>query len=115
MGQETIARLITYGGVKQNLWGLTFASAVAPGTVLLDAEGQKVASASESVCDVTVSLCRSSTVSLGFSVTVSLRGCRWVTCLVRLGKVMSRVAYRRLAFCNELVHSFGSGWHHDQL
>ncbi len=41
IGQETIARLNTYKGVKQRLWGIELSQAVAPGTeVVLD--GKKV-------------------------------------------------------------------------
>lgn len=42
MGQETIARLITYDGVKQQLWGLALSEAVAPGTLIYDVDGKKV-------------------------------------------------------------------------
>lgn len=41
IGQETIARLQTYQGVKQQLWGLHLAKAVASGTPIF-AEGNKV-------------------------------------------------------------------------
>jgi hypothetical protein len=41
IGQETIARLNTYNGVKQQLWGLHCPSPIEPGTVLT-LEGQKV-------------------------------------------------------------------------
>ncbi len=34
IGQETIARLNTYQGVKQQLWGVQLSGAVAPGTVI---------------------------------------------------------------------------------
>ena len=34
IGQETIARLNTYQGVKQQLWGIELSQAVAPGTVI---------------------------------------------------------------------------------
>ncbi|NJM22100.1 MAG: folate-binding protein YgfZ [Richelia sp. RM1_1_1] len=34
IGQETIARLNTYKGVKQNLWGITLNAAVEPGTII---------------------------------------------------------------------------------
>jgi len=35
IGQETIARLHTYRGVKQQLWGVTLGAAVAPGTPVM--------------------------------------------------------------------------------
>ena len=39
IGQETVARLITYKGVKQHLWGLNLDGHVDPGTsILLDGE-----------------------------------------------------------------------------
>ena len=41
IGQETIARLNTYKGVKQNLWGIQLNAAVEPGTVIT-AEDEKV-------------------------------------------------------------------------
>jgi folate-binding protein YgfZ len=41
IGQETIARLNTYQGVKQQLWGLRLTAAVEPGTAILYA-GDKV-------------------------------------------------------------------------
>ncbi len=41
IGQETIARLNTYKGVKQYLWGLRLTAPVAPGTPITR-EGQKV-------------------------------------------------------------------------
>ncbi|MEO1093356.1 MAG: folate-binding protein [Cyanobacteria bacterium J06638_28] len=41
IGQETIARLNTYQGVKQQLWGLQLSTAVVAGTPLL-LEGEKV-------------------------------------------------------------------------
>ncbi|MEO1590186.1 MAG: folate-binding protein [Cyanobacteria bacterium J06632_22] len=41
IGQETIARLNTYKGVKKRLWGLTLSQPVAPGTVLT-LDGDKV-------------------------------------------------------------------------
>lgn len=41
IGQETIARLNTYNGVKQQLWGLKMTQAEQPGAVL-SLEGQKV-------------------------------------------------------------------------
>lgn len=41
IGQETIARLNTYNGVKQQLWGLHCPSSIEPGTALT-LEGQKV-------------------------------------------------------------------------
>jgi tRNA-modifying protein YgfZ len=41
IGQETIARLNTYNGVKQQLWGLKLTQAEPPGTPL-SLEGQKV-------------------------------------------------------------------------
>ena len=34
IGQETIARLNTYKGVKQNLWGIRFSAPAEPGTVI---------------------------------------------------------------------------------
>lgn len=40
-GQETIARLITYDGVKQNLWGLTLSAAAEPGSPIT-IDGKKV-------------------------------------------------------------------------
>lgn len=41
-GQETIARLITYGGVKQSLWGLSLSTAAEPGSSII-VDGKKVA------------------------------------------------------------------------
>jgi folate-binding protein YgfZ len=41
IGQETIARLNTYQGVKQQLWGLRLSQPAAPGTPIV-AEGEKV-------------------------------------------------------------------------
>jgi len=41
IGQETIARLNTYQGVKQRLWGVRLAAITAPGTPLM-VEGSKV-------------------------------------------------------------------------
>ncbi len=41
IGQETIARLNTYKGVKQRLWGIKLSQAVAPGTIITLA-GDKV-------------------------------------------------------------------------
>jgi folate-binding protein YgfZ len=38
IGQETIARLHTYRGVKQQLWGVRLNAAVAPGTVVMAGE-----------------------------------------------------------------------------
>jgi len=38
IGQETIARLNTYQGVKQQLWGLRAAAPIEPGTPLMQAE-----------------------------------------------------------------------------
>ena len=38
IGQETIARLHTYRGVKQQLWGVKLAAPVAPGSVALSGE-----------------------------------------------------------------------------
>ncbi|KAL8151812.1 hypothetical protein V2J09_021620 [Rumex salicifolius] len=40
-GQETVARLITYDGVKQNLWGLTLSAPVEPGSPIT-VDGKKV-------------------------------------------------------------------------
>lgn len=40
-GQETVARLITYDGVKQNLWGLTLSAAAEPGSPIT-IDGKKV-------------------------------------------------------------------------
>ncbi|PWA75079.1 glycine cleavage T-protein family [Artemisia annua] len=40
-GQETIARLITYDGIKQKLWGIQLSSAVEPGSPIT-VEGKKV-------------------------------------------------------------------------
>ena len=42
MGQETIARLITYDGVKQQLWGLQLSQQAEAGAVITDGEGKKV-------------------------------------------------------------------------
>ncbi|GAQ87006.1 Glycine cleavage T-protein family [Klebsormidium nitens] len=49
IGQETIARLITYNGVKQHLWGIQLSEAVEPGTVITldDAKVGKVTSVTE--------------------------------------------------------------------
>jgi len=41
IGQETIARLHTYRGVKQQLWGITLSEPVEPGTPI-EVDGQKV-------------------------------------------------------------------------
>ncbi|KAJ7547794.1 hypothetical protein O6H91_08G104800 [Diphasiastrum complanatum] len=41
IGQETVARLITYNGVKQQLWGVELERAVEPGTILT-VDGTKV-------------------------------------------------------------------------
>ncbi|ERN40004.1 folate-binding protein YgfZ [Rubidibacter lacunae KORDI 51-2] len=41
IGQETIARLKTYDGVKQKLWGVQLAAPIAPGTPILQ-DGKKV-------------------------------------------------------------------------
>ncbi|KAG6549511.1 hypothetical protein Mapa_008890 [Marchantia paleacea] len=41
IGQETIAKLITYSGVKQELWGIELEAAVTPGTAIM-LDGQKV-------------------------------------------------------------------------
>lgn len=41
IGQETIARLDTYKGVKQQLWGIRLQSIVAPGTIITT-EGEKI-------------------------------------------------------------------------
>jgi hypothetical protein len=41
IGQETVARLITYQGVKQHLWGLILDGYVDPGTTII-LDGQKV-------------------------------------------------------------------------
>ncbi|MGF1674144.1 MAG: YgfZ/GcvT domain-containing protein [Rivularia sp. (in: cyanobacteria)] len=41
IGQETIARLNTYKGVKQNLWGISLNAAVEPGTIIT-ADDEKV-------------------------------------------------------------------------
>jgi len=41
IGQETIARLNTYNGVKQNLWGINLVAPATPGDPLL-LEGEKV-------------------------------------------------------------------------
>jgi len=41
IGQETIARLNTYQGVKQQLWGLRLSAVVAPGTPI-EVEGNRV-------------------------------------------------------------------------
>ncbi len=38
IGQETIARLDTYKGVKQQIWGIRLTSVVEPGTVITLAE-----------------------------------------------------------------------------
>jgi folate-binding protein YgfZ len=40
IGQETIARLDTYNGVKQQLWGIQLSAAVDPGTVIMDGESK---------------------------------------------------------------------------
>lgn len=40
-GQETISRLITYDGVKQNLWGIRLSSSVEPGSPIT-VDGKKV-------------------------------------------------------------------------
>ncbi|CAI5981264.1 unnamed protein product [Closterium sp. NIES-64] len=42
MGQETIARLITYDGVKQQLWGLRLANPVSVGAIITNKEGAKI-------------------------------------------------------------------------
>jgi tRNA-modifying protein YgfZ len=42
IGQETIARLNTYQGVKQQLWGLRLPSPVEPGTAICLSDGTKV-------------------------------------------------------------------------
>lgn len=42
MGQETIARLITYDGVKQSMWGLELPSRLEAGSPIVDADGKKV-------------------------------------------------------------------------
>lgn len=41
IGQETIAKLVTYDGVKQSLWGIELDGAAAPGTPIT-VDGQKV-------------------------------------------------------------------------
>jgi hypothetical protein len=41
IGQETIARLITYNGVKQHLWGIELSESVEPGSVIT-LDGAKV-------------------------------------------------------------------------
>ena len=41
IGQETIARLNTYKGIKQKLWGIELSQAVVPGTEIIN-EGKKV-------------------------------------------------------------------------
>ncbi|KAL2634009.1 hypothetical protein R1flu_005488 [Riccia fluitans] len=41
IGQETIAKLITYNGVKQQLWGIQLEAAVTPGTTIT-VDGEKV-------------------------------------------------------------------------
>jgi folate-binding Fe-S cluster repair protein YgfZ len=40
-GQETIARLITYDGVKQRLWGFHLSAAAEPGSIIT-VDGKKV-------------------------------------------------------------------------
>ncbi|RYR64614.1 hypothetical protein Ahy_A03g010688 isoform C [Arachis hypogaea] len=40
-GQETIARLITYDGIKQRLWGLHLSAAAEPGSIIT-VDGKKV-------------------------------------------------------------------------
>jgi hypothetical protein len=40
IGQETIARLNTYQGVKQQLWGLRLAAPAEPGTIITQAESK---------------------------------------------------------------------------
>lgn len=40
IGQETIARLDAYKGVKQQLWGFAFGEAIAPGTLLYSPEAE---------------------------------------------------------------------------
>lgn len=40
-GQETIARLITYDGVKQRLWGIQLSGPAEPGSAITD-DGKKV-------------------------------------------------------------------------
>ncbi|XP_047336906.1 putative transferase At1g60990, chloroplastic [Impatiens glandulifera] len=40
-GQETIARLVTYDGIKQRLWGLSLSSPVEPGSAIT-VDGKKV-------------------------------------------------------------------------
>ncbi|MCO5594249.1 hypothetical protein L7F22_048276 [Adiantum nelumboides] len=41
IGQETVARLVTYQGVKQHLWGLALNGPVDPGSIILS-DGEKV-------------------------------------------------------------------------
>ncbi|KAJ6827645.1 putative LRR receptor-like serine/threonine-protein kinase [Iris pallida] len=42
-GQETISRLITYGGIKQKLWGIELSGSAEPGSTITTAEdGKKV-------------------------------------------------------------------------
>lgn len=41
-GQETISRLITYGGVKQKLWGIELSGPVEPGSTITAEDGKKV-------------------------------------------------------------------------
>eukprot|EP00250_Pteridium_aquilinum_P010951 c19739_g1_i1 orf=96-1382(+) len=41
IGQETVARLVTYQGVKQHLWGLSLDGPVEPGSIILS-DGAKV-------------------------------------------------------------------------
>lgn len=40
IGQETIARLDTYKGVKQQLWGIQLSAAAEPGTVITDGDSK---------------------------------------------------------------------------
>ncbi|NJL01820.1 MAG: folate-binding protein YgfZ [Spirulinaceae cyanobacterium SM2_1_0] len=40
IGQETIARLNTYKGVKQRLWGVQLSAAAEPGTIIMQAENK---------------------------------------------------------------------------
>lgn len=53
IGQETIARLDAYNGVKQNLWGIKLNQAVEPGTVVTIADEKvgKITSVVDAVTD----------------------------------------------------------------
>ncbi|RZM78028.1 folate-binding protein [Leptolyngbya iicbica LK] len=73
IGQETIARLQTYQGVKQQLWGLQLAAPVAPDTPIM-VEGNKVGVVTSCVPTaegaIALGYIRTKAGGLGLSVTV---------------------------------------------